>query len=282
MPDVVADFAAFLLWYSGGVDMFLRQSGPRRSPSPRTIPDAVEFARTVKFAPDPQQREVLLSGARRGILNCARQWGKSTVTAVKAVHRAYTRPGALVLVASPSERQSTEFLRKAADVVRELGLRVRGDGDNAASLLLPNGSRIVGLPGREATVRGFSAVSLIVIDEAARVPDEMYLALRPMLAVGEGDLWMMSTPCGQRGFFHDTWVDGSDEWMRVSVPATECQRISARFLEGERREMDEATFAQEYLCEFTRHDADVFARELVEAAVDETAEPLRIRPRGEW
>ena len=67
---------------------------------------------------------------------------------------------------------------------RGLGIRPRGDGDNAISLQLPNGSRIVGLPGKEATVRGFSAVSLLLIDEAARVEDAMYKALRPMLAVG--------------------------------------------------------------------------------------------------
>ena len=89
-----------------------------------------------------------------------------------------------MLVASPSERQSAEFVRKAAEMVRKLGIRPRGDGDNAISLLLPNGSRIVGLPGMEETVRGFSAVSLLLIDEAARVEDAMYKALRPMLAVG--------------------------------------------------------------------------------------------------
>src|ERR1035437_11052722 len=144
--------------------------------------DAGTFAQTrLGFVPDPKQMEVLRSTAKRGILNCSRQWGKSTVAAAKAVHRAYTRPGCLVLVASPSERQSAEFLRKASTLVRRLDIRPRGDGDNAISLMLPNGSRIVGLPGTEATVRGFSAVSLILIDEASRVPDEMYQSLRPML-----------------------------------------------------------------------------------------------------
>jgi hypothetical protein len=77
------------------------------------------------------------------------------------VHRAYTRPGCSVLVASPCERQSAEFLRKAAGLVGKLGLKVRGDGDNKISLMLPNGSRIVGLPGTDTTTRGFSAVSLL-------------------------------------------------------------------------------------------------------------------------
>ena len=59
-----------------------------------------------------------------------------------------------------------------------------------------------------------------------------------MLAVGDGDLWMMSTPWGQRGFFHRTWMEGGDEWFRVSVKATECPRIPAEYLDAERREMD--------------------------------------------
>ena len=123
------------------------------------IAGAAEFARTrLGFAPDELQASVLESQAKRGILNCSRQWGKSTVAAAKAVHRAFTRPGCLVLVASPGERQSAEFLRKASEMVQRAGVAPRGDGDNPISLLLPNRSRIVGLPGSEATVRGFSAV----------------------------------------------------------------------------------------------------------------------------
>ena len=111
---------------------------------------ALEFARErLDFYPDERQAEVLVSEAKRGILNCTRQWGKSTVAAAKAVHRALTREKCLVLVASPTERQSGEFMRKAAELVQRLGIAPRGDGDNAISLLLPNGSRIVGLPGTE-------------------------------------------------------------------------------------------------------------------------------------
>ena len=175
-------------------------------------PDAVTFARErLGFEPDEQQSRMLLSGAKQGILNCTRQWGKSTTAAVKAVHRAYTRPGSLVLVASPSERQSAGLVRKAAGMLRSLKIRPRGDGDNSISLLLPNESRIVGVPGREGTVRGYSSVSLMLIDEAARVEEEMYRALTPMLAVGGGDLWIMSTPCGKRGFFYEAWEYGGDE-----------------------------------------------------------------------
>jgi len=107
----------------------------------------------------------------------------------------------LVVVACPTEKQSAELVWKARDFMMKLGLRRRGDGSNRISLRFPNGSRIVGIPGKEATLRGFSAVSLLIIDEASRVDDDVYKALRPMLAVGKGDLWLLSTPFGKRGFF---------------------------------------------------------------------------------
>jgi hypothetical protein len=124
--------------------------------------DAVEFAiKRLKFEPDERQIEVLRSTAKRGILNCTRQWGKSTIPAAKTVHRAYTREKALVLVASPTDRQSAKLIRKAAEMVATVGIRPQGDGDNGTSLRFPNGSRIVGLPGVEGTVRGFSAVMVL-------------------------------------------------------------------------------------------------------------------------
>jgi hypothetical protein len=156
----------------------------------------------------------------------------------------------------------------------QLGIAPRGDGDNAISLALPNGSRLVGLPGVEGTVRGFSAVSLLLVDEAARVTDAMYKALRPMLAVGRGDLWLMSTPWGRRGFFYDNWAHGGEEWARVSVPATECPRIDAAFLEEERAQMGNSWFRQEYMCEFMDGGAGVFDLDLVEQALDDGVTPL--------
>ena len=249
---------------------------PTATSLPAAPATAVEFAEArLGFVPDPKQRAVLESTAPRGILLCSRQWGKSTVSAIKAVHRAFTRPGCLVVVASPSERQSAEWIRKAEQFVRALGIRPIGDGDNAQSVKLPNGSRIVGLPGNEATVRGFSAVSLLLIDEAARVKDELYWALRPMLAVSShtahngGDLWLMSTPFGKRGFFYEEWAEGGAEWDRVEGQATECPRIPRAFLEEERRKQGQSWFEQEYLCRFTDAGAGMFAADLIDGSLGE-------------
>src|SRR5262245_18920165 len=114
--------------------LLAKQKRPRASRLPGEIEDAVGFARErLAFEPDETQAAAL-RGGRRGIVLCTRQWGKSTVMAVKAVHRAYTEPGSLVLALAPSERQSAEFVRKAAQFVRRLRISVRGDGDNATSI----------------------------------------------------------------------------------------------------------------------------------------------------
>src|SRR5205085_8729659 len=132
------------------------------------------------------------------------------------------------------QRQSGELFRDK--VLRQFGDLKRPVGvtqESATTLVLENGSRIVSLPGEEATVRCYSGVRLLVIDEAARVPDSLYSAVRPMLAVSRGRLVALSTPAGRRGWFHDAW-QGAGDWHRIRITADQCPRISAAFLAEER------------------------------------------------
>ena len=131
--------------------------------------------------------------------------------------------------------------------------------DGIATRACTGPSRIVGLPGNEDTIRGFSAVSLLLVDEASRVPDDLYLAVRPMLAVSGGALWLMSTPCGKRGFFWETWDRGGAGWEKVQLTAHGVQVESQRGLKEDRGTMREWRFKQEYLCEFTEAE-DEFPR----------------------
>jgi hypothetical protein len=240
--------------------------------------DGVEFARTqLGFEPDAKQCLLLRSRVQRGLLNCSRQWGKSTVAAIKAVHLAKTRPKSLVLVVSPTGKQVHEFVRKASEFVQQLEIWPRGDGDNECSLLFPNGSRIVGVPGQEKTLRGFSAVSLLLMDEASRVDDDAYKAARPMLAVGGGDLWLMSTPAGKRGFFYEEWAHGGDRWERVSVTGAECSRLDQKHIEEETMKQGDRWFRQEYCCEFMDTDASLFDSDVVRAAITDAVRPLDLR-----
>jgi hypothetical protein len=116
-------------------------------------------------------------------------------------------------------------------------------------MTLANGSRIISLPGDEKTIRGYSGVKLLVIDEAARVPDELYYSVRPMLAVSGGRLAALSTPFGKQGWFYKEWHNGSG-WQRVRITAEECPRIPREFLEQEKRSLGADWYAQEYGCVF--------------------------------
>ena len=82
--------------------------------SPKCVQeDIVDFVRRrLELDPDEWQCAVLRSNAKRGILNCTRQWGKTTVSVAKAIHRAFTVPKSLVVVASPGGRQSGEWMQR--------------------------------------------------------------------------------------------------------------------------------------------------------------------------
>ena len=236
--------------------------------------DPVGWARrALGFDPDPNQQIILASSHKRILLNCLRQWGKSTVTAAKAVHRALEFPDKLIIAMSPSARQTGELMRKIEDFLRHCGVRVKGDGSNEMSIVLTNGSRIVGLPGGEGTIRGFSSVNLLIVDEAARVPDESYRAARPMLAVANGDLLLLSTPYGKRGFFYEEWIHSSD-WLRLQVRGEECPRIPRDFLADERRSLGDLWYRQEYNCEFIDNETQLFSRDTITCALDKDIEPL--------
>jgi hypothetical protein len=233
----------------------------------------VTLAAHAGFTLDAWQRDVLTSTAHQIILLVTRQGGKSTVSAIRALHRALYTPASLVLLLAPSYRQSKELFRKVKDALAALPFPAPLTSESALELEFTNGSRIVALPGKEETIRGFSGVSLLIVDEASRVPDELYQAIRPMLAVSGGDILLLSTPFGKRGFFHHEWTEGAD-WHRTKVTAEDCPRIPREWLEQERQSIGDWWYRQEYLCEFVESVDSVFRYEDIQRALDPKIEPL--------
>jgi hypothetical protein len=246
-----------------------------RRPSQRlAIPeDRLEFARGLGIVPDSWQAQLLQSEAPRVLLNCARQSGKSTMAAIIALHQALWRPSSLVLILAPAERQAKELFSKVATAYQALGHAIPADSYRKMGMELANGSRIEALPGTEKTIRGFSGVDLLLVDEASRVADELYYAVRPMLAVSGGRLMMLTTPYGRRGVFYEEWT-GDGAWERYEVPASQCPRISEEFLVEERNALPRRVYRQEYECSFEETDDQVFSHEDVQAAISEEVTPL--------
>jgi len=219
---------------------------------------AQKVMRTLGMEPDPWQLQVLESEHKRLLLNCCRQGGKSTVVAVLTLIEVVRRPGSMIVLLSRSHDQSRELFDKVKDFHARMGSRLlkRRTRDE---LRLENGSRVVCLPCKEETIRGYSGVTLLVIDEAARVPDDLYRAVRPFLAATDGRLICLSTPYGKRGFFHHAWACEGNDWLRFEVPVGMIPRIKPEFLEEERRALGSSWFRQEYECSFEALEGVVYA-----------------------
>lgn len=236
--------------------------------------DPVAFAvERLAFMPDPWQADLLRSD-RPTLVNCSRQSGKTTTTAVKACHQAVYEPGSLTLCIAPTQRQSGIIARKIRDFIRRLEPVQQLETDNRLSFRLANASEVVALPGDPDTLRGYSAPQLIIIDEGAFASDAMMEAIVPMLAVSEGRLLILSTPNGQRGFFYQAWISPDDDWLRIAVPASSCPRIKPEFLARMRRKLSPHKFAQEFECAFTDSENQVFSSALIRSAITDEIEPL--------
>jgi hypothetical protein len=237
------------------------------------VPSRVDFARSADIEPDAWQRGVRESDAQKILMNCCRQSGKSTTSGLLAAHEASFVPGSLALMLAPSLRQSGELFRTTVQLLKRSTLDLPPIvAESALRCELENGSRIIALPATEATTRGYPAVTLLVIDEAARVPDSLIAAVRPALATTNGRMVALSTPNGRRGFFFLEWTTGVG-YERTQITAKDCPRISPAFLEDEQRILGPYRFAQEYLCEFQDSDSAVFSSALIEDAFCDLTSP---------
>ena len=236
--------------------------------------DPVLLMGELGLAPDPWQASVVRSTGDRTLLLCARQTGKTTCTAILALHQLLFVPESLTLLVSPSLRQSGELFKRVRRGWHDLGRPIAASQETALTLTLENNSRVVSLPESPETIRGYSSVNCLIIDEAAMVADEMLTAVAPMLAVSGGRLIALSTPMGKRGWFHEKWTEGDPGWERVKVTASECPRIPAAFLEEQRRTIGERAYRQEYGCSFEETVDQVFSSESIDRAFRGDRRPM--------
>src|SRR3990167_4159196 len=180
--------------------------GKRMTPS--------EFARFYfDWTPIEYQTTALDSMDKKTLLLWARQTGKSTVAAMKALWYALWHDGATVLILSPKQRQSNRLFKKIRDFITisarkypELNLATLVDRETQTIIEFFNGSEIIAMPVPDTgdNIRGFTA-HMIIIDEVANIKDEAWSAINPMLIVTHGSLLIISTPKGTRNFFYEAY-----------------------------------------------------------------------------
>jgi Terminase large subunit, T4likevirus-type, N-terminal len=224
---------------------------------------------------DPWQANLARAIWQRALLLCSRQSGKTTITAVLALHAAIFSK-AFVLIVSPSQRQSAEMLKTITAFYGKLKSPPKLKSESVLKLEFENGSRIIAAPGGDGgRIRGYAAVDLVVIDEASRTEDDLIASVRPMLATTNGRLIALTTPAGKRGWYYEQWHKKDDDWQRVSVSAKDCPRITQEFLDEELKTLGGMKFSEEYNLAWIDSLEAVFPTELLEAAFgDQSVKPL--------
>lgn len=238
--------------------------------------DPVLWAKeTLGYRPDPWQEKLLRSRSRKIILNCSRQSGKSTTCAALGLHESIYRRPSFGLVVAPSQDQSAELMMKFDEFRGAVELPSDYlSTDTKLAVRFANGNRFVARPGSEKTARSFSAVTLLLEDEAARVPDPLYNSVRPMLAVSNGRHILMSTPFGKQNHFFKIWDEQRDMWEWYEIPAEMCPRISPEFLAEEKR--TNPWFEQEYHCMFLDAEGSIFSSDLFKSLANPAISALRM------
>ena len=238
--------------------------------------DPVLWAREVLgYHPDPWQADLLKSRSRKIILNCSRQSGKSTTCAALGLHESIYRRPSFGLVIAPSQDQSAELMMKFDEFRGAVELPSDYlSTDTKLAVKFANGNRFVARPGSEKTARSFSAVTLLLEDEAARVSDALYNSVRPMLAVSNGRHILMSTPFGKLNHFFKIWDQELDIWQWFEIPAEQCPRITKEFLEEEKR--TNPWFEQEYHCVFMESEGAIFSSDLFRSLANPSVSAMQI------
>lgn len=239
---------------------------------------ALDIARALNVSLDPWQADIVAPPRRDTLVLVSRQGGKGLAATVLALATMLGDSGSKVLTISRTEHQAKRLHRRIRRAYHRLPNVPPAVSDTSTELELRNGSIAIALPGSEAGVRGEEAVDLAIVDEASRVPDDLYRAVRPMLATTNGVVVALTTPFGKRGWFYDEWTNGGDDWHRVKVTAEQIPRISPAFLAKEQRALGEWWYRQEYGCEFQDNEWSIFPTDLILAAADADLAPLFDQP----
>lgn len=217
------------------------------------------------FMDEDNDRKAFVSG---------RRVGKSRTAGWLALWKAATFSGAEVLVTAKAQRQSMEMFNQIVNEIEDSRVSKEQWGivnKTRTEINFDNGSRIIALPvGRDGSnIRGYGGRNnMIIVDEAAFIDDSIFQQVfSPMMAVGDGDFILLSTPFGKKGFLWERFND--DSWHTVQVPTSANPLVPDSFIEEQRKNLTTTQFKQEILGQFDEASNSFFTREELMNCVQE-------------
>lgn len=221
---------------------------------------------------DPWQEEVLEVKGNVA-LRAGRQVGKSTIISKKARDFALTHPKTNVLVIAATQRQSSYIFEKIRGELESLSVNVFAEKPTQTKIILKNGSKIYSFPtGRTGyLIRGLT-IDLLIADEAAFIPELVWLSVIPMIAVsqkarGFGWVWLLSTPLGDSGFFYESFKNPTYKTWHIN--SEDCERIPKDLLKMERARLSRQEYMQEWQGEFISEISKFFPTETIQECLRE-------------
>jgi phage FluMu gp28-like protein len=227
------------------------------------------FAQTLlNFKPYPYQQKLLNDTSKRIIACMARQTGKTTTIATKAIHFAYTNPNTTTLIISPSLRQSMIMFDKIQTLTTQNQHLAKSITRKTHTIIqLTNNSRIIALPSSENLLRGYTA-QLAICDEAAFIPEKTITQIIfPMLSTTNGTAIFLSTPWDKNHFFYHAFLNPT--YSTHKTKSQECPLITQQFLEEMQQNMTHEAYLMEYEAEFTEAQNSYFPQDLIRKCVEQ-------------
>jgi hypothetical protein len=181
------------------------------------------FWSRMNYRPFGFQRDVHFSPAKRRVLRCGRQMGK-TVCAAEEIVEAMMGDRARVWIVGPEYKETTKLYDTAHDMLcsdapidpetmpdsRGLGIKPSRSVRNAPQMLvMPWGATLEIKTTKDVTTKKLAGQTLnrIAWDECAFSPETAWMRLAPTLAVRKGDIIFTSTPNGDN-HFRQWWERG--------------------------------------------------------------------------
>lgn len=230
------------------------------------------------WKPHPGQLEFLESQARIKVLACGRRWGKTDACAAEIVgHLTGSEPTRQLIVA-PTQDQANALFDRVLDLIGLLKKAKLCTIRRSPYPSLRSGNhRLTARSGHVGrSLRGQGATH-VVVDEAAFVPESLITEIvMPMMATTNGQLTLISTPCGMNHFWRffkmgELGLHGV--WSR-SAPSSESPFVVEEFLAIQRELISPRAFRVEYEAAFTDSAGRIFRTEAINNCLVSDLPPL--------
>lgn len=195
------------------------------------------------------------------VVKSKRQVGKSCLAAILLIKYALDNK-CISVVVEPTQAQSRRLFKQIQDMMTKTGL-MKSANSQLLTMEFSNGSEILFKSAEQRdALRGFTVSGLLVIDEGAFIPDDIYEILYATTDANNAPILVISTPLFCSGEFYELYTRGmkgderitSYDWSTYDTSVF----LSKEKLEYYRNTISSLKFKSEYLGEFIAEGSYLF------------------------